>query len=90
MPVILLIKESVTDVFLRSLQNVSENPFHLQLLMVGKSIDLKPSERVSVKVVQLGKEVVHLTFILHIFSAQVKSGARCIPGHWGRVQNKLK
>ena len=35
-------------------------------------------------------EGVHLTLPPHIFSIQVKSGARYITGQWERVQNKLK
>ena len=35
-------------------------------------------------------EGVHLTLPPHIFSIQVKSGARDIIGLWGRVHNKKK
>ena len=35
-------------------------------------------------------EGVHLTLPPHIFSIQVKSGARYVTGQWERVQNKLK
>ena len=38
----------------------------------------------------LGLEVVHLTFLPHIFYVQLMSGACHINGQWVQVQNKIK